>query len=96
MDNKITLRDFWNSKKHLAIHCNTEEKANQLLEAFDKLGKKWFSGYSYLVINCWESYKENTCYDNLNQICSINWYKTIGYKIYEFEDVVFEEETKTL
>lgn len=89
---KITLKEFWNSKKHLAIHCNTKEKAEKLLEAFDKLGKKWFSGYSYLVINCWDYYKKNTCYDNMNSYTSINRYKAHDYTIYEFEDVDLGEE----
>lgn len=96
MDNKITLRDFWNSKKPLAIHCDTEEKANKLLEAFDKLGKEWISGLSYLAANCWETYKENTCYCNTNAYSSVDYYKSKKYKIYEFEDVIFEKETKTL
>ena len=37
---KITLNEFWSKKKLMAIHCDTEEKANKLLKAFDKLGKK--------------------------------------------------------
>lgn len=37
---KITLKEFWNSKKRMAIHCDSEEKAIDLLNAFDKLGKR--------------------------------------------------------
>lgn len=93
--NKIKLSEFWNSKEKLAIHCDTEEKANKLLKAFDKLGKKWACGNSYLENNYWRVYeKEDTCYNNNNMYASINWYKIKGYKIYEFEDVDFEEEKK--
>lgn len=90
--NKIKLSEFWNSKEKLAIHCDTEEKANKLLKAFDKLGKEWKSGDSYLELNCWNSYQKDTCYNNNNQYSSINWYKKYKYKIYEFEDI--EEEKK--
>lgn len=45
---KIKLTEFWNSKEYLVIHCDTQKKANELLKAFDKLGKKWADGDSYL------------------------------------------------
>ena len=85
--NKITLEEFWNSKEKLAIHCNTEEKANKLLTAFDRLGKEWLNGYSYLAWNCWEQHKEDTCYDNTNMYSFVDYYKSKKYKIYEFEDL---------
>lgn len=88
---KITLTEFWNSKEDLAIHCNTEEKAKQLLKAFDKMGKKWNAGGSYLKNIWWDSYKQNTCYDNNNRYSYVDWYKANNYKIYEFEDVIIEE-----
>ena len=95
-NNKITLEEFWNSKEKLAIHCDTEEKANKLLKAFDKLGKEWKSGQSYLKNILWYSYQDKTCYDNSNRYGPIYWYKGheyIGdeYKVYEFEDVIIEE-----
>lgn len=48
---KITLSEFFKNDEKLAIHCDTEEKANLLLKAFDKMGKKWFAGNSYLERN---------------------------------------------
>lgn len=95
-NNKITLEEFWNSKEKLAIRCKTEEQAIKLLTAFDKLGKKWLCGNSYLESNYWKANKENTCYNNTNQYSSIYWYKHTSYKIYEFEDVIIEEKTKKL
>lgn len=88
---KITLTEFWNSKEDLAIHCNTEEKAKQLLKAFDKMGKKWCDEDSYIGNNYWYDKKENTCYSNNNEYGSIDWYKEYDYKVYEFEDVIIEE-----
>lgn len=91
-NDKITIKEFWNSKKKLAIHCNTEEKADKLLEAFDKFGEKWKSGNRYTKFNCWCDDFENTCYSNTNRYSSIDSYKRRGYTIYEFEDVIFEED----
>lgn len=84
---KITLSEFWNSKEKLAIHCNTEEKANKLLKAFDKLGKRWGVKDSYLERNFWEYFREDTCYDNTNKYSFIKFYKKDSYKVYEFEDI---------
>lgn len=85
--NKITLDEFWSSRKNLAIHCSTEQKANKLLKAFDKYGEIWRSEYSYLEINYWNKYEEKTCYCNNNGFCCIDWYKENDYKIYEFDEV---------
>lgn len=91
---KITLKEFWDSKEQLAIHCDTEEKANKLLIEFDKMGKKcWDSGRNYLEENNWECYEKNTCYDNMNLFCWLSRYKDDNFKIYEFEDVIFESES---
>lgn len=84
---KITLKEFWSSNENLAIHCKTEEEANELLKAFDKLGQRWVNGQSYIGINHWEEEKENTCYSNDNRMSYFKWYKSHDYKIYEFEDV---------
>ena len=91
---KITLKEFWKSKEHLAIHCDTEEKANRLLKAFDKMGKKWIDGDSYLEINCWSEYKEHTCYDNDKDsgYSPVNFYNADNYTIYEFEDIDLGDE----
>lgn len=86
---KITLEEFWSSKEKLGIHCDTKEKAIELLKAFNKMGKKWRSGDSYLELDCWSSYHKNICYNNNNGYSCINWCKENDYKIYEFEDVDF-------
>ena len=84
---KITLKEFFESENNLAIHCKTEEEANKLLEAFDKLGKKWIDRDSYLEINCWDVYEKYTCYNNQYEYCRIDYYEKKNYKIYEFDDV---------
>jgi len=87
---KITLTEFWKSDKNLAIHCDTEEKANMLLVAFDKLGKKWASGKYYTEESYYSDYKCATCYNNRNEYRNYGWYVEYDYTIYEFEDVDLE------
>lgn len=84
---KITLKEFWESDRDLAIHCNTEEEAKKLLKAFDKLGKKWCEGDSYLADN---HYKQDVCYDNICDYGYYDSYKKCNYIIYEFGDVDLE------
>lgn len=83
----ITLQQFFESKKSLAIHCDTEEKAQKLCEAFDKMGKKWRLGQSYLEDNAWRKYKKDTCYTNNGFFYEKRWLLLDGFKIYEFEEV---------
>ena len=88
---KITLTEFWSRKAPgMVIHCDTKEKANKLLMAFDKMGKKWNSGTSYLSDNIYGVYKKRTCYSNNNEYCSYNWYEKNGYIIFEFDEVDLE------
>lgn len=84
---KITLKEFFESKEKLAIHCDTESKANELLKAFDKIGKKWDDNKSYLNENNWNEYEEETCYTNYNLYGNRDFYKDIGCSIYEFEEI---------
>lgn len=42
MFNINSKEDFFNSKEKMVIHCDSEEKSNRLLKAFDKLGKKCY------------------------------------------------------
>lgn len=84
---QITLKEFWESDQKLAIHCNTEEEAKKLLKAFDKLGKKWCDGDSYLSDDC---YRRDICYDNNCEHGYYGYYKGAKYKIYDFEEVDLE------
>lgn len=88
----MTIKEFFESGKNLAIHCDTEEKAGKLLEAFDKVGYKWRTGYSYYAdLTCWDMYKKDTCYSNGGGYGEIDWYKSKKYQILEFEEVEFED-----
>lgn len=49
--------------ENTVVHCPTEELANKVLKVAHDNGYKWCSGYSYILKNSWEHYKENTCYN---------------------------------
>lgn len=87
---KITLSEFFKNDEKLAIHCDTEEKAN-LLKAFDKMGKRWRSNQSYLEENNWRGFKEETCYENDGTYCCKGFYPGTSYIVYEFEEVILED-----
>ncbi len=90
MNKKITIKEFWNSEEKLAIHCDTEEKANELCKALDKNGMSWLRGLGsdrYTDYNPWYIYQEKTCYSNTGGYGYVNFYIEKGVKIYEFEDV---------
>lgn len=88
---KITLSEFFKNDEKLAIHCDTEEKANLLLKAFDKMGKRWRSNQSYLEENKWRGFKEKTCYENDGTYCCKEFYLGTSYIVYEFEEVILED-----
>jgi hypothetical protein len=44
------------------IHCPTWIEAEAICKLMHDAGLKWGTGTSYLEINRWEDYKENTCY----------------------------------
>ena len=107
-NDKITLKEFWYNRAPKVIHCNTEEKAIKLLKAFDKMGMHWGVGGHYLDVGSrWGNYEEDTCYSNYGTYGNIQGFKEhphiymdkdyfifkrVPYTIYEFEDIIFEED----
>ena len=90
MSVKITLEEFFESDNNLAIHCDTEEKAQKLCEAFDRLGKAWVTGTSYLENNYWLKYGKDACYTNSKMACNKEYLLNEHFGIYEFEDVILD------
>lgn len=84
---KIKLTEFWNSKNTMYIHCNTRQKAKTLLNAFDKLGKTWSGGCSYLKRDNYDDEESQTCYSNEGMYCGYEECRDHKYTIYEFEEV---------
>lgn len=87
----MTIKQFFESKSTLAIHCNTEAKAMKLLKVFDKMGHRWAAGNSYIEDICWEPYEEETCYSNDGGFGNIVAFREYGYTILEFDEIEFEE-----
>ncbi|GAA0817549.1 hypothetical protein [Clostridium tertium] len=59
------MKNFnWEEFKNgeIAVHCDTEEKANNFLNECDKQGIAWADGDKTTEINCWLLYKKNTSY----------------------------------
>ncbi len=88
---KITIDEFFASEEKLAIATPTEEQAKILCKVFDKMGKKWSSGDSYLSKNCWNDERENTAYTNKGAYDSRRYYEREDTPIYDFEDVDMEK-----
>lgn len=83
MEKKINIYDFYKSEKELLIKCDTFQQACILCDQFDKDGKKWFDGTSYLErINF---NKPATYYSNKGTRCSYG----VSHKAYSFEEVDF-------
>ena len=89
MTTKLSLSELLERAKteKLAIHTPTEAQAKTLLKAFDKMGKRWRDGSSYLEIDYFGKEKENTCYSNHREYCHKQWYEEHGYAIYDYSEV---------
>lgn len=88
---QMTIKEFWESfgeSIRIGIHCDTQEKADKLCMAFDRLGKTWQSGAKYEEnMTHWGIYKEKTIYFNDGVYGSTNDYPKSWSNIIEFEDI---------
>ena len=83
---RITLKEFFESKDKLAIHCSTEEQARSLLDAFNRMHKTWNNGDSYdKDATSWIFGKENMCYLNNGTWGIIS--EVLKGNVYNFEEV---------
>lgn len=84
--NTIDLKEF--RKSNIAIHCDTEEKADDLLKYLNSKGIEWCSGEELKYNNYYFWYKELTCY-RLNHTglsySDIDWWKSNYYDIVEWK-----------
>lgn len=98
---KMTIKEFFESKKRLAIKITTEEDLKKLCNAFDKEGIIYSKRNKYIeVISCFnECIKENgnVCLSNYVYFGSygysrVDWYIEEGYTILTINDIDFEEQ----
>ena len=80
---KINIYDFYKSSKELLIKCDTFQQACILCDQFNKDGKKWYGGFSYLELVNFE--KSPTYYSNKGFRYSV----PLGLTAYSFEEVDF-------
>ena len=82
--------------KGKAIHCPTEEEAKQLLALANSLGFIWTSGRSFIGKDCWDVYKEDTCYfiDD-GTYANVNFYKSQHPESTEYTIISFKEFKET-
>ncbi len=92
-EKKITLTKFLDDYyKDLAIHCDTETQARILQKTIRKFCKKrWHIKIADQKDTFCRCYKRDTCYDNDNCCGPRDWYETMGYTIYEFDEVDLDE-----
>ena len=99
--------ETWNRKnfdleklkgKKVAIRCNTEEKAKDLLNILDELGITWFNNKSLNNHTYWGTYEYLTCYDLLcyqgMKFANVDYYLKERYEIVDWEIVDETEESK--
>lgn len=75
--------------KKVAIHCDTEEKANEFLKKLDDVGVTWNDGGRTIDYNRYEVHEEDTCYDlkygkNELSYCNKGFYLSEGDRVYEY------------
>lgn len=83
----MTLNEFLNSIDDLCISCPTYEEAVALCMAFQKRGRTWRSGSSYVQHTSFECYKENMIYSNKGSYADTSFARNHGYTIYKLNEI---------
>lgn len=83
---KFNWNTFLDKNNAIAVHCKTEEEANDFCKQMDEHGMKWSSGKRYIEDSRWSTYKNEICYYNDGELSSFDYAKGYGYKILEWSD----------
>lgn len=92
----MTRKEFDDLYLNKAVHCDTEEKANEFLKLAHDVGYEWSNHKSLLDINNYFEYKDKTCYKvNAEGItyASLRFYRGEDLTIVEFEPETIKENT---
>lgn len=89
---QFNLEEF--KTKEIVIHCNTEAKADKLLEYLHNKNIKWSDGEELLNNTEYIRYKNQTCYSYRPDfggvvLCEYDFYKINNYTIISFNELVF-------
>lgn len=91
---KFNWDEFKNKDNKIAVHCKTEEEAEDFCKQMHEHGMKWSGGFSYLDYTNYRIYRERTCYIAKGEYCFKNYYEKRGYTILEWSDYMQKEFTK--
>lgn len=85
---KFDWEDFMNEDNNIAVHCKTEEEANDFCRKMAEHGMRWNDGNSYIEDNSWYVYEEITCYANDGTFSDKDFLEDVkyNYKILEWSD----------
>lgn len=61
---------FCNKNNRIAVHCKTEEEAQDFCDQMDKHGLRWDNGESYVNNTSYNIYKCDSCYTNNGMVYS--------------------------
>jgi virulence-associated protein VapD len=91
--------------ERIAVHCNTQEEYDELMELLEKYGFRWRSGSKPTAFDSFETYGSETCVDNKEDLapslgfCYKEYFTTKNYEIIECKDFIklvdFEERINT-
>lgn len=90
---KFNWKEFKNKDNKIAMHCKTEEEAEDFCKQMHEHGMKWCSGESYLKETNYKLLEEEMCYIR-GEFSPYQYYKSKGYKILEWSDYMNKEFTK--
>lgn len=92
MSNIIEFKPELLEDKQLAVHCNTEEKANALLKWASSKGLTWKNGRKFTSYNNWNKYGSDTYYRVLNGTFGLTeGHKKHNHKIISYEDALLKK-----
>ncbi len=81
--------------QRVAMHCKTEEEANEFCRWKHNNGYKWRDGLFYVDETFFDTYRENSCYLlNDGMVYSVFQCKEDGFEILEMSDFLNPEEDK--
>ena len=83
----MNKKEFLDKYKCKAVHCPTEELANEFLKLAYDFGINWMSGDKATEFNFWYMHKQKTCYiiDTELGYADIDYWQSENIEIIEFK-----------
>ena len=87
--------EFKDKNNIIAVHCKTEEEAEDFCKKMHERGMKWNgNGDSFLETTKYHTFQKETCYSGTGCYCPYDYYKENEYTILEWSDYMQKEFTK--